>query len=121
MYSATTNSNYFALRTQNDNDDVTVVRRNCGQNKIENDAQAKNIFPLPPSHFFTSKRIRRIYTVMPTQGKAWQETITNHNFREPPNSETMFNASNIKIAVDMAVAGQFFIYKGSVHCKLEIG
>ena len=77
MYPTTNNSNYFALLAQNNNDDVTVVRSKCGQDRIKNDKPAKTFFPLPPS---------------------------NHNFRESPNAETMFNASNIKIAADMAVA-----------------
>ena len=89
MYPITTHSNYFALLTQNDYDDVTLVRSNCVQDKIKNDEPAKNIFPLIPSHYFPGETIQRSY-VMPTQAKAWQET--------------MFNASNIKIAIDMAVA-----------------
>ena len=90
LYPTTTNSNYFALLTQNDDDGVTVVRSNCGQDKIKNDEHTKNISPLPPSHYFPGETIRRSYTVITTQEKAWQET--------------MFNTSNIKIAVDIAVA-----------------
>ena len=77
MYPTNTNSNYLALLAQNDYDDVIVVRSNCRQDRIKIDKPAKNIFPLPPS---------------------------NNSFWESPNAETMFNASNIKIAVDMAVA-----------------
>ena len=81
MYPTTNNSNYFALLAQNDDDDVTLVRSNCGQNRNKNDGPTKNIVPLPPS---------------------------THNFWEAPNADTMLNASNIKIAVDMAV-----IYSGA--------
>ena len=49
-YPTTNNSNYFALLAQNDDDDVTVVRSNYGQDRIKNDEPAKNIFPLPPSN-----------------------------------------------------------------------
>ena len=77
MYPTTNNSNYFALLAQNDNDDVTLVRSNYGQDRNKNDEPAKNIVPLPSS---------------------------NHNLREASNADTMLNASNIKIAVDMAVA-----------------
>ena len=77
MYPTTNDSNYFALLGQNDNDGVTVVRSNCGQNRNKNDEPTKNIVPLP---------------------------LSTHNVREAPNAETMLNTSNIKIAVDMAVA-----------------
>ena len=77
MYPNTNNSNYFALLAQNDDDGVTVIRSNCGQDRYKNYKPTKNIVPLPPS---------------------------THNVRETPNAETNFNSSNIKIAVDMAVA-----------------
>ena len=83
------------LLTQKDYDDITVVRSNCGHDRIKNDELAKNIFPLPQS---------------------------NHNFQESPNAETMFDASNIKIAVDMVVAdsgatGHFVIVGTNVSDK----
>ena len=77
MYPTTNNSNYFALLTQNDNDEVTVIRSNCGQDRNKNEKPIKNIVPLPPS---------------------------THNVHKAPNAETMLKASNIKITVDMAVA-----------------
>ena len=97
MYSTTNNSNYFALIAQNDDDDVTVVRSNCGQDRIKNDNPAKNIVPLPPS---------------------------NHKFREAPNAETMLNASNTKIAIDIAVvdsgATRYFVLPGTKVSNMKI-
>ena len=110
MYPTTTNSNYFASLTQNDDDDVTVVRSNCKQDKIKNDEPTKNIFPLPPSHYFLGETIQRNYTVIPTRAKARQET--------------MFNASNIKIVVDMAVADSgatgHFVFPGTKVSYMKI-
>ena len=76
MYPNTNNSNYFALLAQNDYDEVTVIRSNCGQDRNKNDKPTKNIVPLPPS---------------------------THNVHKAPNADTMINTSNIKIAVDMTV------------------
>ena len=65
------------LLAKNDDDEVTVIRSNYGEDKNKNDKLTKNIVPLPPS---------------------------THNVQKAPNAETMLNASNIKIAVDRTVA-----------------
>ena len=76
LYPTTNSSNYFSLLAKNDEDDVTVIRSNCVQDKNKNDKHTKNIVPIPPA---------------------------TQNVREAPNAETMLNASNNQIAVDLVV------------------
>ena len=68
LYPTTNNSNYFALIAQNDDDEVTVIGSNYGQNRNKNEKPAKKIVPLLPS---------------------------THHVQKAPNAETMLNASNI--------------------------
>ena len=74
LYPTTNNSNYFVLLSQNDDDEVTVIRSNCGQDRNKHNKPTKNIVSLPPS---------------------------THHVHKTPNAETMLNSSNIKIAVDI--------------------
>ena len=97
MYPTTNNSNYFELLAQNNDDGVTVLRSNCRQDRNKNDDPTKNNVPLPPSI---------------------------HNFWEATNSETVINASNIKIVVDMAVedsgATGHFLLPGTKFSNMKI-
>ena len=97
MYPTTNNSNYFALLAQNDDDEVTVIRSNCGQDRNKNDKPTKNIVPLPP---------------------------LTHHIQKAPNAETMLNTLNIKIVVDTEVtysgATGHFILPGTKFSNMNI-
>ena len=97
MYPTTNNSNYFALLAQNDYDEVTVIRSNCGQDRNKHYKPTKNIVSLPPS---------------------------THHVQKAPNADTMLNPLNIKIAVDMSVADSgatgHFILPGTKVSNMKI-
>ena len=82
---------------QNDDDEITLIRSNCRQDRNKNGKPTKNIVPLP---------------------------LSTHHVQKSPNAETMLNASNINIVVDMAVADSgatgYFILLGTKVSNIKI-
>ena len=94
-------NNYYASLDDDEDDDRTVVASNCTSNKTINSASETDDSTISS---YESESPIILQSKHATRAQAWNHLLHKNCPPSSPHAETIYNTSNIKIGVDMAIA-----------------